>query len=104
VGHHDTLVLWVPTGEAVEVSIKGAKQGTMTRREGCTSNNFIQGREQLTVVIPSKGKGIAVAVIDHDFTVIIVDRSYAYSMWAPTLSANPHVQANDTGIYSTFLK
>jgi len=97
VGRHDTLVLWVPTGEAVEFSIKGAKQGIMTRCAGCASYDFIQGREQLTVVIPSKERGMAVAIIDQDLTVIVADRSYAYSMWAPTLSADLLVKDNDTG-------
>jgi len=98
VGDRDTLVLWVPTGEAVEFSIYGAEQGSMLRCEGCESYDIIQGRQQLSVVIPSKGRGMAVATIDDNLTVIILDRSFAYTMWAPTLSADPAAETNDTVI------
>lgn len=89
------LVLWVPTGESGEFYLKGAKHCTRDRENG-TSNINITATSDGVIVSFNQEVGMAVLTID-DVRVVILDRTYAYLTWAPTLSPDPFGKADDLG-------
>ncbi|KAJ6073608.1 uncharacterized protein N7446_001385 [Penicillium canescens] len=84
-----TLVLWVPTGELAEFSIKGAKSGSVKKCQGCSSVQFYKENGGLTAAL-AQGKGSTVLDIDG-IRVVVLDRSSAYEFWAPALTDDPFV-------------
>ncbi|KAJ5551881.1 hypothetical protein N7461_006579 [Penicillium sp. DV-2018c] len=85
-----TLVLWVPTGESVEFSIKGAKRGSIKKCQGCSRVTFSKEHGGLTTSFTQHG-GITVLDFDDNVRVIVLDRTAAYEFWAPALTNDPFV-------------
>ncbi|PQE31790.1 beta-galactosidase b protein [Rutstroemia sp. NJR-2017a WRK4] len=91
----DILALWMPTGEAGEFVVKGAKSGNVTTCQGCSSVGFYPQGEGLLVTI-SQSQGMSVITLDDGLVVLVMDRSYAYKFWVPVLTANPFSPANES--------
>lgn len=91
---NSTLVLWVPTGESGEFYIKGAKSGKVSSCRGCSNTGFHPDYNGLLVTF-TQNKGMTVMMIGN-IRVVILDRTYAYPFWAPTLSADPLVTTHET--------
>jgi beta-galactosidase len=92
-----TLVLWVPTGESAEFSIKGAKSGSVKKCQGCSSVQFYKENSGLTASL-TQGKGSTVLDIDG-VRVVVLDRTSAYEFWAPALTDDPFVPETEAGMY-----
>jgi beta-galactosidase len=90
-----TLVLWVPTGESGEFSVKGAKQGSTKKCQGCSNVKFIKDKAGLTVSF-TQTYGMSVLELD-DVRVVLLDRTYAYRFWAPALTNDPFVPEKESG-------
>lgn len=91
-----TLVLWVPTGEGGEFYVKGAKQGSVASCQGCSNIGFYPDSNGLLVTFVQQ-VGSTVLTIDNDIRVVILDRTYAYPLFAPALTTDPLVSPNETG-------
>ena len=94
----ETLVLWAPTGESGEFSVKGATSASVLSGSGSGSANinFYKGSDEVTASFPQKGS-MSVIMFSNGLRVVVVDRITAYRFWAPTLTANPFAPANQTG-------
>ncbi|OQE17633.1 hypothetical protein PENSTE_c020G02978 [Penicillium steckii] len=90
-----TLVLWVPTGESGEFSVKGAKKGTVKQCEGCSGVKFWKEDGGLTVSF-TQSYGMTVLQLDNNVRVILLDRTAAYKFWAPALSNDPLVPETES--------
>lgn len=90
-----TLVLWVPTGESGEFSVKGAKQGSTKKCQGCSNVKFIKDKAGLVVSF-TQSYGMSVLELD-DVRVVLLDRTYAYRFWAPALANDPIVPEKESG-------
>ncbi|KAJ5704245.1 hypothetical protein N7493_011383 [Penicillium malachiteum] len=93
-----TLVLWVPTGESGEFNVKGAKKGSTKSCQGCSDVKFIKEKGGLTATF-TQSYGMSVLEID-DIRVVILDRTYAYTFWAPALTTNPFVPETESVLVS----
>jgi hypothetical protein len=93
----ETLVLWAPTGESGEFSVKDATSATVISGRGSANVNFYKGSGEVTVSFTQKGD-MSVLMFSNGLRVVIVDRTTAYRFWAPTLTANPFAPANQTSI------
>ncbi|PQE15098.1 beta-galactosidase b protein [Rutstroemia sp. NJR-2017a BVV2] len=91
----DILALWMPTGEAGEFVVKGAKSGNVATCQGCSSVGFYPQGDDLLVTI-SQSQGMSVITFDDGLVVLVMDRSYAYKFWVPVLTANPFSPANES--------
>lgn len=91
-----TLVLWVPTGESGEFVIKGAKSGSVGVCRGCSNIGFYPDKSGLLVTF-TQGAGSTVLTMNNGVRVVILDRTYAYPFWAPALTTNPLLSADETG-------
>ncbi|PQE05932.1 beta-galactosidase b protein [Rutstroemia sp. NJR-2017a BBW] len=91
----DILALWMPTGEAGEFVVKGAKSGNVATCQGCSSVGFYPQGEDLLVII-SQSQGMSVITLDDGLVILVMDRSYAYKFWVPVLTANPFSPANES--------
>lgn len=91
----ETLVLWVPTGEAGEFSVKGAKSGSVLSCIGCSGVNFYTGPKELTINFVQNA-GTTVLSLDNGLRVVILDRAAAYRFWAPQTVADPMAPADKT--------
>lgn len=91
-----TLVLWVPTGETGEFSIKGSKKGSIKKCQGCSSVEFINDKAGLTVSFV-QSYGMSVLKVD-DVRVVLLDRTYAYEFWAPAITNDPFVPEKESGM------
>lgn len=89
------IVFWVPTGESGEFYLSGAKYGNIIRCDGCSDVGFYDASHGLIVKF-TQNEGMSVFVFDNGVKTVIVDRTVAYTMWQPTLSANPNVPLNET--------
>jgi beta-galactosidase GanA len=94
------LVLCVPTGEAGEFHVKGGKSGSTSKCLGCSNVGFYPDADGLLVTFVQQ-EGMTVLEIDNDIRVVIMDRTYAYPFWAPSLNANPLAPADELGKSST---
>ncbi|KAJ5712093.1 hypothetical protein N7488_006249 [Penicillium malachiteum] len=93
-----TLVLWVPTGESGEFNVKGANTGSTKSCQGCLGVKFIREKGGLTATF-TQSYGMSVLEID-DIRVVILDRTYAYTFWAPALTTNPFVPEDESVLVS----
>ena len=89
------LAVWVPTGESGEIYIKGAKSASQSKCVGCSGMRFLQADLGLIISF-TQGPGMTVVNVDTDLEILIFDRSHAYTLWAPTLTADPLAPANET--------
>ncbi|KAK4569364.1 hypothetical protein LTR86_003127 [Recurvomyces mirabilis] len=89
------IVLWVPTGESGEFYLKGARKGSIVRCDGCTNVAFHPASEGLIVSF-TQNAGMTVLQFDNGVMAVLLDRTVAYTVWQPTLSANPLVPLNET--------
>ena len=94
-----TLVLWVPTGESGEFSIKGAKKGSIKKCQGCSRVKFIKEHGGLTTSF-TQSAGMTVLEFDDGVRVILLDRTSAYDFWAPALTNDPFVPETESGTFS----
>ncbi|KKK16977.1 hypothetical protein P175DRAFT_0529889 [Aspergillus ochraceoroseus IBT 24754] len=92
------LVLWLPTGESGEFSIKGAKSAKSSTCSGC-SVEFFHDKGALTVGF-TQAKGISVLQLDNGLRVILLDRTAAYEFWAPALTEDPLVPETESVLVS----
>ncbi|KKY28421.1 putative beta-galactosidase b [Phaeomoniella chlamydospora] len=90
-----TLVLWVPTDESGEFLVEGAKTGSVSTCGGCSNIRFYPEDSGLVVTFTQQA-GSTVLLIDNELRVVILDRTYAYPFFAPTLSNDPLISANET--------
>ncbi|KAJ5245543.1 hypothetical protein N7489_005639 [Penicillium chrysogenum] len=90
-----TLVLWVPTGESGEFSIKGAKKGSTKKCQGCSQVKFIKEHGGLTTSF-TQSAGMTVLEFDDGVRVILLDRTSAYDFWAPALTNDPFVPETES--------
>ncbi|CAG8012867.1 unnamed protein product [Penicillium nalgiovense] len=90
-----TLVLWVPTGESGEFSIKGAKKGSIKKCQGCSRVKFIKEHGGLTTSF-TQSTGMTVLEFDDGVRVIVLDRTSAYDLWAPALTNDPFVPETES--------
>jgi beta-galactosidase len=97
-----TLVLWVPTGESGEFSVKAAKHGSTKRCQGCSGIDFYPDNEGLTVTF-TQGQGMSVIELDTGIRIVLLDRTAAYLFWAPALSNDPSVPDTESGGFLLFL-
>lgn len=95
-----TLVLWVPTGESGEFSIKGAKKGSIKKCQGCSRVKFIKEHGGLTTSF-TQSTGTTVLEYDDGVRVIVLDRTSAYDFWAPALTNDPFVPETESGSFSS---
>lgn len=95
-----TLVLWVPTGESGEFYIQGASSGRVTRCTGCSGVSFSADKKGLVVAF-TQAAGMSVFDLTwlslFNLRVIVMDRTYAYKAWVPSISADPSTPENETG-------
>ncbi|XHG07467.1 hypothetical protein AWENTII_010610 [Aspergillus wentii] len=89
-----TLVLWVPTGESGEFSIKGVKSGSVSNCQGCSGMGFYQENGGLTVRF-TQSSGMSILQLD-DVRVVLLDRTSAYNFWAPALTNDPFVPETES--------
>jgi len=89
------IVFWVPTGESGEFYLSGAKYGNIVRCDGCSDVGFYDASHGLIVKF-TQNEGMSVFSFDNGVKAVIVDRTLAYTMWQPSLSADPNVPLNET--------
>lgn len=89
------LALWVPTGESGEFYVKGVKAGKQERCQGCSNIKFSKTKQGVIVSF-TQGTGASVITLDNDVRVLLLDRSFAYLTWAPTITADPFGPADET--------
>lgn len=90
-----TLVLWVHPDESGEICFTGSHQGKLQTCDGCRDVQF-NVTENGTILKFTQGPGLSVTFVG-DTRVIMVDRSGAYAMFAPTLTNDPLAPVNQTG-------
>lgn len=92
-----TLALWVPTGETGEFAVTGVLYGWVEKCQGCSDIQFHPqtGAAGLSVTF-TQAEGMSVIVLDNGVRVLLLDRTYAYQLWAPPLSSDPTVPAHDS--------
>lgn len=91
----ETLVLWLPTGEAGEFSTKGMTSASILSDSGNSNIQLHIGNGELPVSFTQPG-GMSALKFANGLRVIIVDRATAYRFWAPTLTVDPFAPANET--------
>ncbi|KAK5130090.1 hypothetical protein LTR08_002478 [Meristemomyces frigidus] len=89
------IVFWLPPGESGEFYLKGARHGSIAHCAGCANVGFHAAEKGLIVEF-MQNRGVTVLTFDNGVEAVIVDRATAYTMWQPTLSADPHVPLNET--------
>ena len=89
------LAVWVPDGEAGEFAILGGSK----RRSviSGTGGSFHTVKNDLVVSWRSQPNSQGVLQFDN-FRVILLSRTLAYRLWAPTLTKNPIVAATEIGL------
>ena len=92
----ETLVLWLPTGESGEFSIKDATLASTLSDGGSSNVQIHPGNGELTVSLAQSG-GMSVFKSSNRLRIILVDQTATYRFWAPTLTADPFAPANQTG-------
>jgi beta-galactosidase len=93
-----TLALWVPNGEGGEFFVQGAKSGKVVAG-GKAEVKFSRSREGLIVNFKEQ-QGMTVLMLDDDARVIVMDRDTVHLFWAPVLTSDPRVPANQVGEYN----
>lgn len=94
-GSVTTLVLWVPTGESAEFVVKGAHNATVAKCVGCDDVEFNKADHGLAISL-TQNAGETVFVIDKKTHVVVLDRTFAYTFWAPSLSADPQASEDES--------
>ncbi|KAK2751218.1 putative beta-galactosidase b [Colletotrichum kahawae] len=89
-----TLVLWVHPDEPGEVCFTGSHQGNLQTCDGCSNVQF-NVTEHGTIMKFTQGSGLSVAFVG-DTRFVMVDRSGASAMFAPTLTNDPLTPVNET--------
>jgi hypothetical protein len=89
------LVLWVPTGETAELAIADAANATLTRCQGC-SNVSISKQNGATIISLTQGVGMTVVTLNNGVKILVMDRTFAYMTWVPTLTNDPFAPENET--------
>lgn len=92
----ETVVLWAPTGESGEFSIRDAVSASVLSSSGSSGIKSYVGKGETTVSFVQSG-GMSVVMFSNGLRVILVDRSAAYNFWVPTLTNNPFAPVNETG-------
>lgn len=90
-----TLALWVPNGEGGEFFVQGARSGKVIAGEK-SGVRFSRSQKGLVVNFKEQ-KGMAVILLDGDVRVLVMDRDTAHLFWAPALTNDPRVPANQMG-------
>ncbi|KAJ5626349.1 beta-galactosidase [Penicillium lagena] len=92
-----TLALWVPTGESGEFSVDGAKKGSIGRCDGSSGVKFYASNSGRGLTITfTQARGMSVIELDSGARILLMDRTAAYQLWAPTLSSNPLAPEGNT--------
>ncbi|KAK5108541.1 hypothetical protein LTR62_008197 [Meristemomyces frigidus] len=89
------IAFWLPPGECGEFYLKGAKEGSISRCDGCADVAFHAAGEGLIVSF-TQNVGMSVMQFDNGVTALLLDRSTAYTFWQPSLSASPTVPLDET--------
>lgn len=92
-----TIALWVPTGESGEFSVEGAQWGSVMSCEGCFDVSFYPESSGLITTF-GQNEGMSVLELNNGVCVLLLDRSAAYSFWAPPLNTAPQPSAEETGM------
>jgi beta-galactosidase len=87
------LVLWTPAGRSGEFYLGGATQGTISAGPPVT---IVRSEKGVTVGYIQK-EGMTVLGFDNGVRVVLADRKTAYKVWAPALTNDPKVPADQTG-------
>ncbi|KAL3483498.1 glycoside hydrolase superfamily [Aspergillus germanicus] len=87
-----TLALWVPNGEDGEFFVQGARSGKVVAGER-SEVKFSRSQKGLIVNF-KKQQGMTVTVLDENVRIIVMDRDTAHLFWAPALTNDPRVPAN----------
>lgn len=91
-----TIALWVPTGESGEFSVEGAQWGSVMSCEGCFDVGFYPESSGLITTF-GQNEGMSVLELNNGVRVLLLDRSAAYSFWAPPLNSAPQPSVDETG-------
>lgn len=99
----EVLVLWLPTGESGEFSIRGVASAKLaspnkSATDNSTSVKFHKGETNITVSY-TQGSGMILVDLVDGSQVVLLDRSAAYKFWVPTLGNDPLAPENSTGKY-----
>ncbi|KAK8104323.1 uncharacterized protein PG998_011356 [Apiospora kogelbergensis] len=93
----EVLVLWVPTGESAEFSIKGIASAKLVSCGGCANVKvFEDGGSNTTTVSFMQNAGMSLIELSDGSKAVLLDRSAAYRFWSPALSNNPLASGNET--------
>ncbi|KAF2753501.1 hypothetical protein EJ05DRAFT_505133 [Pseudovirgaria hyperparasitica] len=88
-----TIALWVPTGESGEFYVRGGRHGHIARAQNATVA-FRPAKHGLIVEF-TQGEGASVIFVD-DMRVLLLDRTAAYGLWAPSFSTDPASPVDET--------
>ncbi|KAL1311871.1 hypothetical protein AAFC00_001943 [Neodothiora populina] len=89
------IVLWVPTGESGEFYLEGINHGSVTECKGCSNTGFYPADKGIITKF-TQAEGMTVFEYENGMTVLVLDRSFAYKMWQPVLTNDPHVPLDKT--------
>ncbi|RWA13128.1 hypothetical protein EKO27_g1979 [Xylaria grammica] len=99
----EVLVLWVPTGESGEFTVKGVKSAKVKSGEGRVNVKFFPGKSHITVSF-TQNAGMSVVELADGSRVVLLDRSAAYLFWAPSLKNDPiHAPASTILVQGPYL-
>ncbi|KAM5354977.1 hypothetical protein ACJ41O_001623 [Fusarium nematophilum] len=93
-GKKEVLVLWLPEGETGEFTLQGF---TGFKRSGKYMKDFKakKGKNSVTASYTQQ-KGLFTLGLEDGSTIVLVDRSTAYRLWAPTLDNHMFYPENNT--------
>lgn len=89
------VFLWLPSDESGEFLLKGVREGSTVKQDGCADVKFDQVKEGIIVAYIQK-KGPCVFMFDDHSRIVVLDRSTAYFTSVPSLSNDPIVPLNST--------
>ncbi|KAF4979174.1 hypothetical protein FZEAL_4547 [Fusarium zealandicum] len=91
----EILVLWLPEGEHGEFTLKGFTDVEATSKKSVKNFKIKPAKDSVSVSYTQK-KGLSTLELEDGSTIVLVDRSTAYHLWAPTLDNNPLATVNNT--------
>lgn len=84
----EVLALWIPTGEEGEFTVQGVKSAKVISLQGGSDIKFFPGKSNIAVSF-TQNAGMNVIELDDGSRVVLLDRSAAYLLWAPSLLSEP---------------
>ena len=90
------VFLWLPAGQSGEFLLSGVRSSSLLKSDGCSNVQTSKSNGGL-IVSYTQAVGSCALKFDNGYRVVLVDKSFAYASWVPSMSTDPYTPENSTG-------